>query len=152
SQVGAADRLEQAARMDLENGDLDLVLETSIAYWDLRTAREEERVLREGLAAYDAHLRDAANRQRTGLAAANEVLAVQGERDQAELSRLRAENAAAIAEANLVRLLGIPPGSSIDPTEPLKAPSVAGGTLEGLVFQALEGRPDRAAVASRIAA
>jgi outer membrane protein TolC len=51
-------------------------------------------VLEESLAAYEAHLADARNRQAVGLAARNEVLAVQVEKDRAELARLRAANAA----------------------------------------------------------
>ena len=50
-----------------------------------------ERVLQEAIRAYDAHLADARNRERFGMAARNEVLAVQVERDRVELDRLRAE-------------------------------------------------------------
>ena len=151
SLVEAAGRQEQAAKKDLESSDLDLVLETSVAYWDLVTGREEQRVLQEGLAAYDAHLRDATNRESAGLAAHNEVLAVQVERDQAELSRLRAENTAAVTEANLIRLVGLPPGSALDPTEPLEEHEASQDDLEGLVRQALAARPERAAIVEHIA-
>jgi len=55
------------------------------------------------------------------MAARNEVLAVQVERERAELERLRASNAARTAGADLVRLLGMPPGTEILPSEPLES-------------------------------
>ncbi len=88
---------ERAAGLDLDASRRALVLETEHAYWQLLTARESERVLREGLGAFQAHLKDARNRERFGLAARSEVLAVEVEHERAELRRLRAENAAEVA-------------------------------------------------------
>ena len=99
------------------------MLETKTAYWLLVTSREGVRVLQEAIRAMDAHLTDARNRERFGIAARNEVLAVQVERDRVELDRLRADVAAEVAEANLQRLLDLPPGTRIDPAEPLAAHS-----------------------------
>ena len=61
-------------------------------------------MLREAVTSYEAHITDAQHRVEYGVAARNEVLAVQVERDRAELARLQAENAAAISEADLLRL------------------------------------------------
>jgi outer membrane protein TolC len=157
SAVAAADRQREAAGLDLAGGELDVVLETSTAYWRLVTARESERVLREALIAYEAHLTDAQHRFDYGVAARNEVLAVQVERDRAELSRLQAENAAAIANADLGRLVGLPPGALIEPTEPLPAaPAVAASTAssdpEALFAAASKARPELQALEARIAA
>lgn len=143
---------QQAAARDVEAGRSDLVLETTQAYWSLVTARESERVLREAIVAYDAHVKDAQNRKQFGLAAANEVLAVQVERDQAELARLTAANNAVIAEANLARLLGLPQGAAIATADTLEAPAAARGTKDELIAQALAARPDRAALAERVRA
>jgi outer membrane protein len=121
SAVTAADRRREAAGLDLAGGEHDIALETSTAYWRLVTARESARVLREAVTAYEAHLTDAKNRFDFGVVARNEVLAVQVERDRAELSRLQAENAAAITNADLLRLVGLPAGTLVAPTEPLAA-------------------------------
>ncbi|HUG53928.1 MAG TPA: TolC family protein [Vicinamibacteria bacterium] len=147
-----------AAGEDVATAGASLLLETTRAYWDLVTARESERVLAESLAAYEAHLADARHRHEVGLAARNEVLAVQVERDRAELVRLRAANAAAVAEADLGRLVGATPSARIEPAEPLATPGVmAPGTpeatpLEALVEEALARRPERTALRERIAA
>jgi hypothetical protein len=59
------------------------------------------------------------------MAARNEVLAVEVERDRAELESLRAGAAAEAAEANLQRLLALPPATRVEPAEALEAPAAA---------------------------
>ena len=150
--IRAADHDRDAAGHDLEAGVKDLVLEASSAYWQLVTARESARVLAEAVAAFEAHLKQTKDRQQLGMAARNEVLLVQVERDRAELSRLAADGAAQVANANLVRLLDLPPGSEVEPIEPLASPARPRPDLEALVKQALDGRPEAAALRSRAAA
>jgi outer membrane protein len=152
AQARAARHEEEAASLDRQTGGIDLTLEVTNAYWSLVTARETDRVLGEAVTAYDAHLKDATNRERLGLAARNEVLAVQVERDRAELSQVQAANAAALAEANLVRLLALAPGTSVEAAEPLAGEPGAPSELEPLVATALAARSDRAALAARVAA
>lgn len=172
--VAAAREERAAAGGDHAAADAALVLETTAAYWELVTARENERVVREALAAYDAHLADARNRERVGLAARNEVLAVAVERDRAELALLSASNAARVANADLVRLAGLSPARAgsgptipparavrVGPSEPLRegfedgagvGPGVDDADLDALVAAALSARPERAALAARAAA
>ncbi|HSD27710.1 MAG TPA: TolC family protein [Vicinamibacteria bacterium] len=151
-QIEAAEQGRTAAGADLEAGRADLVLETKTAYWSLVTARESVRVLQESIKAYDAHLADARNRERFGMAARNEVLAVQVERDRVELDRLRADTGAEIAEANLRRLLDLPPDARVEPAEPLAASASPRPEIEALVAQAQTGRAERRALAARVAA
>jgi len=150
--IDAARESEQAAGLDVEASRRALVLETEAAYWGLVTARESEKVLREGLAAFESHLNDAHNRERFGLAARNEVLAVEVERERAELRRLRAENAAEVAEANLVRLLQLPPDAVVEPTEALESRPPVQEEREALVSRALDARPERAGLLARVRA
>jgi outer membrane protein len=140
-----------AAEHDLRAARSDLVLETKSAYWSLVTARESERVLRDAIRAFESHLADARNRESVGLAARNEVLAVQVERDRAELERLRAEAAALVSAANLRRLLDLPPAAGVETSEPLAAAEAAVPEVEALVGEA-QARPDRAALAARVSA
>jgi outer membrane protein TolC len=132
-------------------GQSDLTLEVSSVYWGLVAQRESERVLREGIASYEAHLKDSRNLYEIGMAARNDLLAVQVERDRAELDRLEAENAAEVANANLLRLLDLPPGTRIEPVEEGPAPA-AGGDLEALVARAIDARPDVLALRHRMQA
>jgi outer membrane protein len=151
-QIRAAEEGRTAAQEDLRAGRADLVLETKSAYWGLVTARESVRVLSESMKAYDAHLKEAQDRERFGMAARNEVLAVQVERDRAELDRLRATTAAEVAVANLQRLLDLPPTTRVEPKEPLDAATPADSEVEALVAQAQAGRAERKALAARASA
>ena len=151
-QIDATRETERAAALDIDASRRALSLETEVAYWGLVTALEIARVLGRGLEAFEAHLTDARNRERFGLAAANEVLAVEIERDRAELRRLRAEHAAELAEATLVHLLQLPSNAVIEPTEPLESAPPNSLNVEVLVEQALEARPERAGLLSRVRA
>jgi outer membrane protein len=149
--IEAARRGREAAGSDLEVGAQDLVLEATTAFWQLVTAQERARVLAESVAAFEAHLKDAQARQDLGMAARNEVLAVQVERDRAELHRLAAANAAAVAGANLVRLVGLPAGTRVEPAEGGEAGGSPLQDVEALVADALASRPEVASLRSRIA-
>jgi outer membrane protein TolC len=151
-QIEAAERGRDAAGADLEAGRADLVLETKTAYWSLVTARESVRVLQESIRAYDAHLSDARNRERFGMAARNEVLAVQVERDRVELDRLRAETGAEVAEADLRRLLDLAPDARVETAEPVAASAPPRAEVEALVAEAQSARAERKALAARVAA
>jgi outer membrane protein len=151
-QIDAADKGREAARQDLNAARADLVLETKTAYWNLVTARAAERVLQDAIKAFEAHLVDTRNRERFGMAARNEVLAVEVERDSTELDRLRASAGADLAEANLRRLLDLPPATRVEPTEALEAPPAVASDLEPLVSEAAAGRAERAALLARASA
>ncbi len=150
--VAAALQLQEASRLDTVAGEGDLALETTGAYWNLVAQRKAEEVLREAIAAYEAHLADATNLFDNGMVARNELLAVQVERDRAELARLRAGNAAELASANLARLLDLPPGARFQPATELAASELVAEDVEPLVQRALEARPELAALTARAAA
>jgi outer membrane protein len=152
SQIGAADKGREAAQQDRKAARADLVLETKTAYWSLVTARAAERVLQEAIKAFEAHLVDARNREKFGMAARNEVLAVEVERDRTELDLLQATAGADVAEANLRRLLDLPPAARVEPTEALEGPAVVASDLEPLVSEASAGRADRKALVARASA
>jgi outer membrane protein TolC len=141
-----------AARDDRLTGEIDLDLEVTRAYWSLVTAREAERVLTESMQGYEAHLVDARNREKFGLAAHSDVLAVEVERDRAELNRIRAVNAADLAQADLARLLDLPQGQRFEPADPLEPTAVPRLDVERLTLDALASRPERGALESRVAA
>jgi len=152
SAVDAAGRQLAAAGHDRVGGERDLARETRVAYWRLVTSRAGERVLAESVASYEAHLGDARNRFEVGTVARNEVLAVQVERDRAELTRLQAESNAEVANADLVRLTGLPPGARVEPAEPLALPEAPVEDTEALVERAFAARPELLAFQERIAA
>jgi outer membrane protein len=146
--MDVADHQLLAAGHDLQAGVQDLVLETTAAYWSLVTARETARVLTQSLASFEAHLKDAQNRFEVGMSARSDVLAVQVERDRAELGRLQAENAFAIANEEMLRLIGLPAGTRLDPTDEA-APLANPGEPDALASLALTTRPELIALCAR---
>jgi outer membrane protein len=150
--VDEAAHSQLAAGHDLRAGRADLVLETKTAFWDLVTARATAVLLQDAIRSYDAHIADARNREKFGLAPRSEVLAVEVERDRAELDRLRAEAAAELAEANLRRLLDLPPSAHVEPVEPPAEAGAPPAEVEALVQEAQSARPERQALLARVAA
>ena len=151
-QILAAEKESAAAAKDLDSGNDDLLLEATASYWDLLTSRETERVFKEAVVSYEAHLKDARARQAQGLAAANEVLMVQVDRDEAELARIRSAGEAEVSEADLRRILGMGAGTRIEPTDALTPLATPPEDTEARVADALASRPDRAALAARVEA
>lgn len=147
----AASETERASVSDRAAATNDLAAETHLAYMSVLVARETARVLGEAIAAYDAHLKDARNRQELGLIASHETLAVTVERERAELARVQAKNAVGVAEANLRRLLGVPAETRLELAPPPEAAAVANETAD-LVRRATEGRPEVEALKARIRA
>lgn len=150
--VESAELERQASGKDTEAGRGDLVYEVATAYWSLATLRRTEEVLTEGLGSYDAHLKDARNREAVGMAARNEVLAVQVERDRAELGLLEARRDVQVAEADLRRLLDLPEGVRVETAEPLEGTAPDAVDASVLAAAALDARPERAALLSRVGA
>ncbi|MGD8816536.1 MAG: TolC family protein [Acidobacteriota bacterium] len=147
----AAEHDISAATHDVATATADLGLQVTRSYWELSRAISQEQVLAESIEAFDAFLVDARNREELGLAARNEVLAVQTERDRAELRRVLAESNVAVLQDRLATLLDLPVGSRVEPTDELDV-SAAGADLDSLVTSAFEQRPERQAALQRIAA
>jgi outer membrane protein len=163
STTEAARNDRDAAQSDLDAARGDLVLETTAAYWNLRMRREQMTVVRRALAAYDAHLKDARQRALHGLAARNEVLAIEVEHGRAELGLVKFAGAATISEENLRRLLNVGESVAIvvadEPDLPATARSLeltpadrppgGGSEFDSLVAVAFELRPERKAMLAR---
>ena len=149
--MAAAERNIAASNHDVaaETANLELLVTTT--YWQLVLAIEQERVLEESIQSFEAFLADARNRQELGLAASNEPLAVQTERDRAELRRLLAASDAEVLRDRLAVLLDLPVGSRVEPTDELDLTPPSQG-VDALVALAFDRRPERKAAMERIAA
>jgi len=150
--VEAAEAEMQSTTDRMEAARSDLILEIRQAYWGLVTAEQRVAVLSENLTAFDAHLVDARNRERFGLAARNEVLAVEVERTRAELDRQRSETASRLARANLARLLGLELDVTIEPVETLAPLALPQEDPEAFFELARENRAELSALRAQVAA
>jgi outer membrane protein len=157
SLVDAAAAEVRAVDAERRGIEFDIRFEATRAYWLLVTSRESVRVLEQALERADASLRDVGVRVDAGVLPPNEVASARAQRARQAVRLIEARYAATIAEADLARLLGDPPGSRYEPTSPLDQPTpgitdLEPRTLDALVAQARELRPERASLQERQAA
>ena len=156
---GRLDALERAARIDatvsadeLATTRGDLTLEITRAFWTVVTAAEALRVVQESVSQLGAHLRDVRNQLAAGLVPPNDVLTVEAQESRQRMLAVQGAAARDIAEADLARLIGAPPGTGVEPVVPPELPPLAAPSLEALIEMARQERPERAALVKRVTA
>lgn len=154
SLIEAAEAETRAVDAERRGIEFDVRFEATRAYWLLVTSRESVRVLEQALDRADASLREVTVRVDAGVLPPNEVASARAQRARQEVRLIEARHAAAIADADLARLVGDPPGSTYEPTSPLDqaAPGIGdveGRPLDALVAQAREARPERESLERR---
>jgi outer membrane protein len=154
---GRLDALERAARIDatatadeLATARGDLTLEITRAFWAVVTATEALRVVQESVTQLDAHRRDVRNQLAAGLVPPNDVLTVEAQLSRQRMLVVQAAAARDVAEADLARLIGAPPGTGVAPVVLPDLPPPAAPPLEALVEVARQERPERAALVKRV--
>jgi outer membrane protein len=143
--IRAAAAEARAAGADLAAARADLRLEVTRAYWALVTASESVRVLQEGVARADAHLRDVRSRFDNGLVPPNDVASAEAQRARHELHLIEARNLRSGVMEDLRRLTGI--DGDVAPVDALDGGGAAAGSAPPA-----RRRPELDALAHRIAA
>ena len=155
--AGRLDALERAARAeaaasadDLAAARADLRLDITRAYWALVTAAQSLVVVDQSVARVDAHLRDVRNQLAAGLIPPSDVLSAEAQESRQRMLRIQARAIRDVAEAELGRLIGAPPGTPIQPVSPLEAPAPASAGVAALVDAARRQRAERAGLVNRV--
>ncbi len=135
----------------------DLRLQIAQAYWALATARESVRVLDESLQRMDTFVGDVRARVDAGVLGPNDLLTAQAQRARQSVQRIQAQNAAALAEIDLDRLIGAPAGQPLVLATGVRDQAAAAADLSkqspvDLLQKALKQRPERNALQERAAA
>jgi outer membrane protein TolC len=152
--IDAANAERTAVGKDLEAARADLRLEITRAFYAVLTAQDTEDVLRRSLDAADAHLRDVRSRLVSGLIPPNDVSSAEAQVSHQRVLAVEAANLRGVAEADLQRLTGAPPGpvALVDPAPP-DNPQFARVTdstaVADLIARALRARPERQVAAGR---
>ncbi len=141
----------EASGKDVEAARADLRLDVTRAFWALVTAQESVRVLEGSLKRMDAALQDVQNRLNVGLAPPNDVLSVQAQRSRQQMLLIQARNQLDLSRADLARLMGLPPDTAIEPDASLDQPSAPPPDIALLIAEARRARPERQALAKRVA-
>jgi outer membrane protein TolC len=154
--IDAANAERTAVGKDLEAARAVLRLEITRAFYAVLTAQDTEDVLRRSLDAADAHLRDVRSRLVSGLIPPNDVSSAEAQVSHQRVLAVEAANLRGVAEADLQRLTGAPPGpvALVDPAPP-DNPQFARVTdstaVADLIARALRARPERQALEQRAA-
>jgi len=155
---GRVGALERAARIEatasadeIATARADLTLEITRAYWTLVTASESQRVVDESVTRIDAHLRDVRNQLDAGLVPPNDVLSVEAQESRQRMLAIQARGARDVAESELARLVGVPPGTPLRVDAATTAPEPSVASVDALLQQARQQRPERAALVKRMA-
>lgn len=155
---GRLQALERAALLDRDAaaGDVsaavvDVRLDTTRAFWNLVVVIETERVLNDSLSRMGEHVRDVRNQLEAGLLPPNELLTAEAQEARQRMLSIQAKATRDMASADLARLAGLAPGTRITPAATLEPPSVT-STVEALLAEARENRPERKALEHRVAA
>ena len=152
--IHAATAERAAAGKDLDAARADLRLEITRAFYAVLTARDTEDVLRRSLDAADAHLRDVRSRFASGLIPPNDVSSAEAQLSRERVLAVEASTLRGVAEADLQRLIGAPPGPVVlvDPQKsdnPLFSSVAESATVADLIARALKERPERQALEQR---
>jgi len=129
--VGAARADRRAAEAERRAAAADVQLETVAAYWTLALARDRVGVLERTLERADAVVSDVSARVDVGLVPPNERLSAEARRAMRRVALVRARNAAAVAEAQVGRLVGLEPGTAVNLTTPVTAADAGAAALSG---------------------
>lgn len=142
--VDAARADERAAAADETAAAADVALDTVVGYWSLATARERVAVLERAQQRADALVEDAAALVDAGLVPPSERLAAEARRARQRIALIRAQNAASVAEAQLLRLVGLPAGTGVSLTTPVESEArIETADVGSLVARATASRPER---------
>lgn len=157
SLVDAAKDEQTAAGADLRVTEQDIRLQVAVAYWALVTVRDSVHVLEESQKRMDAYVGDVKARVDAGILPPNDLLSAQAQRARQLVQLIQVRNDAALAEAELARLIGSDPDQPLVPTSPVDqqmpgSADLASTPLAALVARATNGRTERAALLARQAA
>jgi outer membrane protein TolC len=152
--VTAAQSEQAASSADRRVTEQDVRLQVIQAYWALVTARENVGVFERGLERTDAYVRDVRSRVEAGVVSPSDLLTAQAQRARQAVRVVQAKNAAAAAEIELGRLVGIWPPQTIVTTTDVMTPiqgieTVAGESMPALIAKMSEQSGELEAVRMR---
>jgi len=146
SSIAAAEARGRGAGAQVLGAEQDLRLAVADAYVDVLRARKALAVAVSNVRTLDALAGDVSAMYERELVPKNELLAVQVALADAEQNRLRAANAAEIAQAAYNRRLGEPLDRVVDLTEQIPEPAALPADLASLLQLATERRAELAAL------
>jgi outer membrane protein len=137
-----AEYTAQATGQDYNRDKSQLVYDIKHAYWGLYKAMEFEKVIDENIEQVKAHLTDVKSLAAQGIVTKNEVLRVEVQLSNEELTQLSARNNVRLARIELCNIIGLPLSTDVRPVSEIKTSPDSSAQLEALIQQAIEARPE----------
>ena len=134
--------LEQAARLDAENQREEVVQTTVEAFINLYKAKSAVKLVQDNLAQSEQRVRDFRNLETNGIIARNDLLKVELQSSNFELTLLDAQNNWALANVNMNLMLGLPTSTQLVPDTAIESLADNVLTLDEYIQAAVRGRKD----------
>ncbi|GAB4013933.1 TolC family protein [Spirosoma migulaei] len=146
----SADLLAKASHLDAKRNRSELVYTVSDAYYNIVKLIRSVSVIEQSIKQFDEKEREAQNLQKEGVVTANEVLKIQLQKNNLQLSRLQVDKARQTALYNFNLLVGLPEDQTITVDTTLLNPVATAEPLTSFLTQAVQVRPEVQANALRV--
>lgn len=147
--IQSAKYLEDAARLDADENKGEVILNTINAFSNLYKSAAVVTLVKENLEQSNQRVKDFSNLEKNGLLARNDLLKVELQSSNIELTLLDAENNLKIAGVNMALMLGLPEQTVLVPDSASLSAANTLKTLDEYVQLALMERNDIGALALR---
>ncbi|ARK09327.1 TolC family protein [Fibrella sp. ES10-3-2-2] len=138
----SAELLAKASRLDAQRNRSELVYTVTDAYYNIVKLVRSTTVIDQSIRQFNEKERDALNLQKEGIVTANEVLKIQLQKNNLQLSRLQVDKARQTALYNFNLLVGLPDDQPITVDTTLTNPVAALEPLSSFLTQAVQARPE----------
>ena len=131
-----------AARQDYSKDEQDVIYNIKNAYWSLFLAGKVKDAVDDNVQQMKAHLDDIQNFFKQGLATKNEVLKVEVQLSEAQLSQIDARNSVKLATVNFDNVINIPLSTDIEIQKDVQVENENIEEIDHLIDKAMKNRPD----------
>jgi outer membrane protein len=131
-----------AVKQDYSKDEQDVIYNIKNAYWGLFLAGKLKDAIDENVQQMKAHLSDIQNFFKQGLATKNEVLKVEVQLSEAQLSQIDARNSVKIAMVNFDNVINIPLSTEIEVQKDAQIENENIEDIDQLIAKAMKNRPD----------
>jgi outer membrane protein len=152
SNANMASYTAEATSSDLARDKAELIYSIKNAYWSYYKAAEFKKVIDEVVEQMKSHLRDVQNMFMQGVVTKNEVLRVEVQLSNAEVTQIEARNNVQLAMLNLDNTVGLPLTTAIELASSVQKSARSYDEPPRLVTQALDRRPEVKAMDLRVKA
>lgn len=138
----SAELLAKASRLDAQRNRAELVYTVTDAYYNIVKLIKSATVIDQNIRQFNEREREAQNLQKEGVVTANEVLKIQLQRNNLQLSRLQVDKARQTALYNFGLLVGLPDDQAVTVDTTLTNPAATLETLPSFLAKAVQARPE----------